>query len=326
MVKELSQQLFDDVINQNTAVSLLSVALKKNQIAPAYLFSGPSGVGRSLTARRFLEGLITGGIPEIRERRRVEALNHPDLIWIEPTYLHQGKLIPQSNASNETISRRNPPQIRLEQIKAIKAFLSKKPLEADLGMVVIDAFEMMNESASNALLKTLEEPRNGTLILITEKPESILDTIRSRCQIIPFNRLNKEAIEKVLSKIKSMKMPDIEYALQQKELINLSNGSPGALIKNIEIWQEFPQELWDSLKTLPQQPIEALSLARDITDQLDIQQQLWLINWLQYYLWRQNNDAIPIRKLEILRSQLNSFVQPRLAWEVTLLRIIQAIT
>ena len=314
-------QLFDDVIDQHIAISLLNAALEKKQIAPAYLFTGPSGVGRSLTARRFIEGVITGGAPVIRERNRIEALNHPDLIWIEPTYLHQGNLINQSIAIKENLNRRTSPQLRLEQIKGVKKFLSKKPLETSIGIVVIESVEMMNEAAANALLKTLEEPGNGLLILISERPERLLQTIRSRCQRIPFSRLNKASLEKVLSQKEIDQNIESSLQLNQKELITLSNGSPGALIANIKTWQEFPKDIWERLETLPEEPIKSLALARDLTEQFDVEQQLWLINWLQQNLWGQHNDSRPIKRLEVLRSQLTSFVQPRLAWEVALLSI-----
>jgi len=76
------------------------------------------------------------------------------------------------------------------------------------------------------------------------------------------------------------------------------------------------------LHAFPTQPIEALGLARDLTEALDGEQQLWMINWLQQHFWReQKNDQI-LRKLERLRVQLLSFVQPRLAWEVTLLNLM----
>jgi DNA polymerase-3 subunit delta' len=74
--------------------------------------------------------------------------------------------------------------------------------------------------------------------------------------------------------------------------------------------------------SLPTQPIEALALARDLTEVLDGEQQLWLINWLQQHLWRLQKSEVVLRKLERLRVQLLSFVQPRLAWEVTFLDLM----
>ena len=66
-----------------------------------------------------------------------------------------------------------------------------------------------------------------------------------------------------------------------------------------------------------------MGLARDITEALDGEQQLWLINWLQQNFWREQKNEEALRKLERLRVQLLSFVQPRLALEVTLLNLME---
>ena len=120
-----------------------------------------------------------------------------------------------------------------------------------------------------------------------------------------------------------MNISSLESA--EKELLNLSNGSPGALIDNLQTWREFPEELLIRIKRLPQSPIDALALARDISDNLEIEVQIWLINWLQQYLWAKDMNQQLINKLEKLRTYLLSFVQPRLAWEVTLVNIAELI-
>ena len=65
----------------------------------------------------------------------------------------------------------------------------------------------------------------------------------------------------------------------------------------------------------------SLSLAKDLSESLTSEQQIWLIIWLQQYLWSKENNLKAINQLEILQRQLKSFVNPRLAWEVTLLKI-----
>ena len=159
--------IFQDLVGQKLAVTFLESAIKKKRPNNAYLFSGPEGVGRSLAAKRFLEGLITDGKGNTVERSSLESLNHPDLFWVEPTYLHQGKLVTKSNAKQEGLTQRNPPQIRLDQIRQVKTFLSRQPFKSPFAMVVIEDVESMAENAANALLKTLEEPGNGLLILIS---------------------------------------------------------------------------------------------------------------------------------------------------------------
>ena len=78
--------LFADLLGQPLAVDLLAAALRRERLAPAYLFAGPDGVGRRLAAQRFLEGVLTGGETSERERRRLESGNHPDLLWWSPRF------------------------------------------------------------------------------------------------------------------------------------------------------------------------------------------------------------------------------------------------
>ena len=87
--------LFGDLIGQPQAVALLTASMQRQRLAPAYLFSGPDGVGRRLAALRFLEGILAGLAGSAPLRRRLEEGNHPDLLWVEPTYQHQGQLIPR---------------------------------------------------------------------------------------------------------------------------------------------------------------------------------------------------------------------------------------
>ena len=89
-------------------------------------------------------------------------------------------------------------------------------------------------------------------------------------------------------------------------------------------WEAVPDSLRDRLTVLPSKPAEALALARDVTEALSGEQQLWLISWWQHHLWYQQGQSQGLKRLERLRSHLLSFVQPRLAWEVTLLDLLTA--
>ncbi|MEC7737499.1 MAG: DNA polymerase III subunit delta' [Cyanobacteriota bacterium] len=320
-----SRGLFEDLIAQPLAVALLEAALSQGRLAPAYLFSGPDGVGRSLAALRFLEGLISSGKPALRERRRLEAFNHPDLLWVEPTYQHQGRLVPKSQAEEEGVNRRSPPQVRLEQIRGVTRFLGRRPVEAPRGMVVIEAADSMPEAAANALLKTLEEPGHGLLILLSAASERLLTTIRSRCQQILFARLEAADMQAALARTSTAEMGSSLLALDQPELVAMAAGSPGALLQNFGLWQAVPEEFWLRLEERPQKPMEALALARDLTEALNGEQQLWLIDWWQQHFWIQRPDPRPLKRLERLRSHLLGFVQPRLAWEVALLELIPCV-
>ncbi|HTL88277.1 MAG TPA: DNA polymerase III subunit delta', partial [Leptolyngbya sp.] len=151
---------FASLIGQSQAIERLECAIAKNRIAPAYLFTGSTGIGKRLAAECFLEQLL------VSSRSRILNRNHPDLLWVEPTYLHQGKRLTAIEAEAAGVKRKSPPMIRLEQIREVSQFLSRPPLESTRSMVVIEQAETLPEAAANALLKTLEEPGRATIILL----------------------------------------------------------------------------------------------------------------------------------------------------------------
>ena len=216
---------------------------------------------------------------------------------------------------------KSPPQIRLNQIKEIIEFLGKKPFESERSIVIIEDIERINESASNALLKTLEETYTGLFILITQRPEKLLSTIRSRCQIVPFIRLNDNQVNKIIEKSEVVQEIDDVPSKKIRELIDFSYGSPGRYIINLQYWLSISTALRQKLEIQLNNPIELLKLAKEITDELNIEQQLWLIDFQQNRAWIKEKNSNIVIQLEELRKQLLKFVQPRLAWEVTLLEI-----
>ncbi|MFN9547139.1 MAG: DNA polymerase III subunit delta' [Cyanobacteriota bacterium] len=312
--------LFADLVGHALAVRLLRAALQSGRLAPAYLFAGPEGVGRRLAARRFLEGVISGGKGDPGLRRRLAQGNVADLLWQEPTFLHQGQLVPASEAEALGVSRRTPPQIRLEQVREVSRFLGRRPIESARPLVVIEAVEAMAEAAANALLKTLEEPGDGLLLLNSAAPERLLVTIRSRCQWVPFLPLSADQMDVVLSRGEpAVTADDTPPRRDPEELLSMAAGSPGALLAHRRQWNLLPEGLVDRLDALSTNPLAALDLAREISEELDGEQQLWLLQWWQNGLWRRHRDPRHVTRLERLRNHLLSHVQPRLAWEVTLL-------
>ena len=315
-------ELFTGLLGQEQAIALLTAALVQQRLAPAYLFSGPDGVGRSLAALRFLEGVIAGAAGSAAVRRRLQDGNHPDLLWVEPTYSDKGQLVPASQAAAAGVSRKAPPQLRLEQVRAVSQFLARRSVEAPRCLVVIESVEAMAEGAANALLKTLEEPGDGLLILLSAAPDRLLSTIRSRCQTIPFARLTPPLLLAVLAGVPA----GDGAAPDPPELLELAAGSPGALLLHRQQWQALPEGLIARCTGLAASPVEALALARDLCEALEVEQQLWLLDWWQLHLWRQRRDGIALQRLERLRRQLRTFVQPRLAWEVALLELSGAVS
>lgn len=311
------QDLFAGILGQEMAVELLGCALGQQRLAPAYLLAGPSGVGRRLLALRFAEGLLTTVIAEKTVlRRRIEAHNHPDLLWVAPTYLHQGKPITVAAAEELGIRRKSPPQIRLVQIRDITQFLARPPLESSRAVVIIEAAETMAEAAANGLLKTLEEPGQASLLLLAPDSAALLPTLVSRCQQVPCRRLSPEAMEAVLSQAGH---PEI---LQQPNILALAQGSPGQAIAAWQRLQTFPDNLIATLQTPPTTLRQALDLARWISKDLDIEAQLWLVEYLQHYYWQAQHQPTVLTLLEKAHFHLRRFVQPRLVWEVTLMTLV----
>ena len=308
------------LIGQDQAIALLKGAIALKRIVPAYLFAGSPGVGRSLAARMFIEWLFCADIPPEKHpsvQRRLQQGNHPDLLWVEPTYLHNGILLSAAEAAEKGLTRKAPPQIRLEQIRQIGQFLSRSSLEASRKVVVLEQAETMAESAANGLLKTLEEPGQATLILIAPSVESLLPTLVSRCQRIPFYRLTQENMESVL------RQTGHDQILEASSILAIAQGSPGAAIAAFEQLQAIPAELLTQLSQPPKTLRKALELAKEIDKTLDTEAQLWLLDYLQHNYWRSLSSPKIIQQLEQARKYLRSYAQPRLVWEVTLLELSQ---
>jgi DNA polymerase-3 subunit delta' len=306
---------FAELVGQNQAIELLKQAIAHHRVAPAYLFAGPDGIGRSIAARGFIELLFSGSGNTNTLRERIQQGNHPDLLWVEPTYLHQGQLLTASEAAAANVKRRAQPQIRVEQIRAITRFLSRAALEADRSIVVVEQADTMAEAAANSLLKTLEEPGHATVILIAPSIESLLPTLVSRCQRIPFSRLSHAEMTQVIQRLEHSEL------LQHPELLQLAQGSPGAVISNWQYLQAIPDELLQALtRKLPQKLRDILDLARRIDKSLEPEAQLWLMNYLQHWYWHAYPGlTAPLQHFEKARQALLCYAQPRLVWEVTLI-------
>ena len=83
---------FKNIYGQDLAIQILKSSLAKEHISPAYLFSGPEGVGRIKTAKVFAQSILDKNVIRESTTRKIESNNHPDLLWIEPSYILQGKL------------------------------------------------------------------------------------------------------------------------------------------------------------------------------------------------------------------------------------------
>jgi DNA polymerase-3 subunit delta' len=161
---------FEHVPEQHDAKRLLSAALAEGPVH-AYLFHGPAGVGKRELARAFAGELLG-------DHQRVSRGSHPDLYVLEP----------------------HGEQIRIDDVRELRRDLHMRPFEADRRVYLIFGADSLNEDAADALLKDLEEPPPyAVIVLVAERLGPLPETIRSRCQLVPFRRLSEPALREAIA-------------------------------------------------------------------------------------------------------------------------------
>ena len=305
------------LINKEVNENLESI-LKRKAFSNGYIFYGPEGIGKKQTSIKFIKEIFNKYSSNSNIEKKIIDNNHPDFLLIEPTYFLKGNLINRSEAEP---SKNNKGTIRIEQIRNLKTFLGQKSIESGGKIVLIDDAHLMNEAASNCLLKTLEEPANGIFILLTSRLNLLLDTIISRCQLIRFKSFSYKQLEIFIrNNLESLDL-DFYKELNLQSFINSANGSPGRILKDIKLWNELPNEIKENLDFPLSDNLEILKITKIISEELDFDQQMFLINFVQQKYWAKTKNRNIIKKLENLKIYLKGFIQPRLAWEVTLLKI-----
>jgi DNA polymerase-3 subunit delta' len=150
---------------QEAAKALLQAALRDGP-AHAYLLHGPPGVGKRGAALAFAGELLG-------DAGRVERRAHPDLYVLEPL----------------------GDQIRIDAVRELRRDLHMRPFEASRRVYLVLGADRMNDDAADALLKDLEEPPEyAVIVLVADELGSLPETIRSRCQHVPFRRLSERAV------------------------------------------------------------------------------------------------------------------------------------
>jgi len=114
---------------------------------------------------------------------------------------------------------------------------------------------------------------------------------------------------------------NIKTKLKLEDLINSANGSPNQLLKNIEIWNDLSDEIIGKLDSPIKNSLEILEKSKLISEKLEIYQQIYLVNLIQTIWWRKTKNIGLVKKLEKLKYLLRKNIQPRLAWEITFLKI-----
>jgi len=297
----------------------LNHIIKDKSFSNGYIFYGAEGVGKKQTALQFIKEIFKQSSSSENIEERITNNNHPDFLIIEPDSLLKTKSSGSSDLAKTIKSGSDI--IKIAQIRNIKTFLSQKSINSEKKIVLIIDAHLLNEAASNCLLKTLEEPSNGIFILLTSKLNLLLDTIISRCQIFRFRSFSNKQIKSILKEYLDNSKLNINSKLKFEDLINSANGSPYQLLKNLEIWNDFSDEIISKLDSPIQNSLEILEISKLISEKLEIFQQIFLVNFIQTIWWRKTKNIHLIKKLENLKYLLRKNIQPRLAWEITFLKI-----
>jgi DNA polymerase-3 subunit delta' len=187
-----------DIFGQDDAISWIRKALAADHLPHGLIFAGPVGVGKATTAAA-LGALFLCENPKNNQWcgkcescRVMAAGNHPDFHVITKELIRYHDKTGKSKGIELSIHVVRP---ELIEPAARKANMGRGKV------FVVEQAELMNPQAQNALLKTLEEPAGRTLIiLLTDQPNALLQTIRSRCQIVRFAALDQELVRTELQK------------------------------------------------------------------------------------------------------------------------------
>ena len=306
--------LFNEEVN-----TCLDSIIRNKSFSNGYIFYGAEGLGKKQTALRFIKEIFKQSSPSENVEEIITNNNHPDFLIIEPDSL----LTTKSSRSSylEKTIKSGSEMIKIGQIRNIKTFLGQKSITSGKKIVLISDAHLLNEAASNCLLKTLEEPSNGIFILLTSQLNLLLDTIISRCQLVRFRSFSSKQLKSILKDYLDTSKSDINKKIKFEDLINSANGSPNLLFKNIEIWNDLSYEIISKLESPIKDSMEILEISKLITEKLEIFQQISLVNLIQTSWWRKKKNVGIVKNLETLKYLLRKNIQTKLAWENTFLKI-----
>ena len=231
------------VIGHDKQKKYLWRALKNHRFASTWLFAGPSGVGKKALALKLAQTL------NCQEKKQpCQACSSCHQIQNEQ---HENLLVISSQK----------PLLTVDSARQCLYFLRLKSVYG-AKVIIIDGIEKMNRAAVNLLLKSLEEPPQNTyFFLLTENRSSVLPTVVSRCQVVPFGALSLEQLELWAKESKQ------EYGAW---LLKASKGRPG-LFKELQVKEELRREafsMWEKMFKVPKDEVINFLKEKEKEDQL----------------------------------------------------------
>ncbi|MFQ5708522.1 MAG: DNA polymerase III subunit delta' [bacterium] len=263
---------FENIIGQRQVKLFFEKALRNQRMSHAYLFVGERGVGKEAMALEVAKSLFCSNrtpfpCGQCADCHRIARIAHPDLLYVYPAPLkvnegdHQKIIASLQTDPYQRLELWANPSISIERIRQIRQASAFKSLEGKGRIVILVDAERMTIEAANALLKILEEPPEGTyLLLISSKPNLIVPTIASRCQPVNFDPLAAEEIESALIQRNGV------AATQARLVARLSSGS----------YRQAIELLDEDLQSLREEALEFFrkSVQNDFTQLLFVEEVL----------------------------------------------------
>jgi len=280
------------VLGHEWAETLLKEHIARGQTRHAYLLTGPPGVGRRTLSLRFAQALNCLQSPspgeycgDCRMCRQIERMQQADLSIV------------QAETTGGTL--------KVDQVRELQHTLSLTPYEANYRVALLLRFEEAHPSAQNALLKTLEEPADRVILLLTaDSAENLLPTIVSRCEVL---RLRPLSIEKLAEALRDRwQMPVQEASM----LAHLSGGRTGKALflrdqpDALEAYRERAEDLLRLLESSRRERfVYAESFRKKEREEIREIYQVWLSFWRDVLLVASGAEAplINLEKEEAIR-------------------------
>jgi DNA polymerase-3 subunit delta' len=270
-----------DVRGHDRVRAILARGLERDRLPPALILGGPDGVGKKALALAVAQAVLCENAPaaeaceacptcrrvaralepERLEERRTLADRHPDEDVFRNFRLHPDLVLAEGWWLTRTGRPRSEPEIRVDQVRDLIGEIAGSPYEARRRLFVIDDAHTMNESAQNALLKSLEEPpARSHVLLVSSSPLGLRQTIRSRCQLLRFGPLPRALVAAVLREREGLDAGEASLRA------GLAGGSLGAAVR---LRSDAYREMRESLVALLER-----AHALDTVDRLEAAQSL----------------------------------------------------